>query len=317
MKYRTLGKTGLKVSEVGFGAWAIGGNKYGNSYGATDDNESLKAIFKAIELGCNFFDTADLYGRGHSEELLGYALSKLNRNDFVIATKVGADFYSGITKMNFTENYIRFALDNSMKRLNTNYIDIYQLHNPPLEKIKSGEIFEIMDKLKKEGKINFVGLCIDDAIEGLEALKHNTIDTIQVVYNIFDQDQNEDLFPFISNKNVGIIARETLANGLLTGLYNENTYFPSGDFRHTWPVSYIRSRTQAAQNLKPLLNSNINSLPKLAIKFVLENNFVGVTIPGCKYEKHAEENMLVSSLSKIDHATMEKIKNLYKRNFDV
>lgn len=317
MKYRTLGKTGLKVSEVGFGAWAIGGNKYGNSYGSTDDNESLKAIFKSIELGCNFFDTADLYGRGHSEELLGYALSKVNRADFVIATKVGADFYSGITKMNFNETYIRFALDNSLKRLNTDYIDIYQLHNPPLEKIKSGEIFEIMNKLKKEGKINFVGLCIDDAIEGLEALKHNEVDAIQVVYNIFDQDLEEELFPFMLNQNIGIIGREPLANGLLTGLYNENTYFPSGDFRHTWPVSYIRARTQSAQNLKPILSGEIDSLAKLAIKFVLKNEGIGITIPGCKYEKHAEENMLVSDLTELDEITMKKIETLYNRRFDV
>ncbi|MEK7432372.1 MAG: aldo/keto reductase [Cyanobacteriota bacterium] len=317
MKYRILGKTGLKVSEVGFGGWAIGGNKYGNSYGLTDDNESLRSIFKAISLGCNFFDTADLYGKGHSEELIGSCISQLKRDDFIIATKVGADFYTGMIKMNFKPDYIKLALEKSLKRLNTDYIDIYQLHNPNLDQIQDGEIFHILNELKKEGYIRFIGLCIDDAIEGVEALPHNIIDTLQVVYNIFEQSFSDELFPFTERENIGIIAREPLANGILTGLYNENSFFPSGDFRHTWPISYIRSRTQAASNLKVLLNDKITSCVKLALKFVLANKSIGTVIPGCKSEANAEENMMISELADLTEDDLEKIEKMYLRRFGV
>src|SRR2546425_10031579 len=130
MKYRTLGKTGLKVSEVGFGAWAIGGNDHGNSYGPTDDKVSLEAVERAFELGCNFYDTADVYGHGHSEELLGQALRD-HRKEVILATKVGGDFYHDPPRMNFNPDYLEFALAKSCERLQTHYIDLYQLHNPP------------------------------------------------------------------------------------------------------------------------------------------------------------------------------------------
>ncbi|MFN8673406.1 MAG: aldo/keto reductase [Candidatus Sericytochromatia bacterium] len=317
MKYRVLGRTGLKVSEIGFGGWAIGGNKYGNSYGSTDDNESLKAVLKSIDLGCNFFDTADLYGRGKSEEILGQAINQIKREDVIIADKVGADFYGGMTKMNFKPDYIKFALENSLKRLNTDYLDIYQLHNPTLEQIKDGSIFETMQELKEKGYIRAIGLCIDDAEEGTEALKFNIVDTIQVVYNIFEQAPDDELFPFTSNYNIGIIAREPLSNGLLTGLYNENSFFPAGDFRHTWPVSYIRSRTQAAANLKVLLNDKTDTLIKLALKFVLMNKNIGTVIPGCKYENHAIENMSVSDLPLLSDEELNKIDDFYFKRFGV
>src|SRR5438132_633002 len=135
MKYREFGNTGIKVSEIGFGAWAIGGNEHGNSYGPTDDKDSLEAIHRAIDLGCNFFDSADVYGFGHSEDVLGKGL-KNYRDRVVIASKVGGDFYSGAGRQNFSADYIKFALDRSLERLKTDYIDIYQLHNPPLKIIE-------------------------------------------------------------------------------------------------------------------------------------------------------------------------------------
>src|SRR5437763_865915 len=138
MKSRILGRTGLKVSEIGFGAWAIGGNAHGNSYGPTDDAESVAAVRRAIELGVNFVDTADVYGWGHSEEILGEALQN-RRDDVHIATKVGGDFYHGGVRMNFDPGYIAFALERSLKRLRTDHVDVYQLHNPPAEMIGNPE----------------------------------------------------------------------------------------------------------------------------------------------------------------------------------
>src|SRR5947209_10943562 len=134
MKYRVLGKTVLKVSEVGFGAWAIGGNAHGNSYGPTDDKQSLSAIGRALELGCNFFDTADVYGHGHSESLLGAALRDV-RDQVFIATKVGGNFYDGDVHMDFTPAHLRFAVERSLERLRTDHIDLLQLHNPSINLI--------------------------------------------------------------------------------------------------------------------------------------------------------------------------------------
>ena len=132
VRYRTLGRTGIRVSEVGFGAWGIGGNAHGNSYGPTEDATSIAAVRRAIDLGCTFFDSADVYGWGHSEEVLGEALADC-RQDVVIATKVGGDFYHGGVRLNFDPGYIAFALDRSLQRLRTDHVDVYQLHNPPLE----------------------------------------------------------------------------------------------------------------------------------------------------------------------------------------
>src|SRR3989442_13477629 len=152
MQTRTLGRTGLKVSEIGFGAWAIGGNAHGNSYGPTDDAESIAAVQRAIDMGVNFFDTADVYGWGHSEEVLGEALGA-RRDGVHIATKVGGDFYHGGVRMNFEPGYIAFALERSLKRLRTDHVDVYQLHNPPAEMMGDPETYEMLEALKTEHKI--------------------------------------------------------------------------------------------------------------------------------------------------------------------
>jgi aryl-alcohol dehydrogenase-like predicted oxidoreductase len=315
MKYRLLGKTGFKVSEVGFGAWAIGGNKFGNSYGATDDSDSFEALKYAFNQGCNFFDTADLYGRGHSERLIGELGKLVGRENLILATKVGSDFYSGRVKINFTRDYIRYALSESLKRLQTDYLDLYQLHNPPLELIQNGYIFEIMRELKKEGYIRSFGICIDEDIEGIEALKHSEVDTIQVVYSIFERDPENQLFEYTDKLNIGVIAREPLDNGLLTGKYTDSSFFPAGDIRHMWPVTFIRVRLNAANYLKPLLKDELDSLVKLAIKFVLTNDSISTVIPGCKTLNQTKENMSISDLRNLALDEIEKIHNLYSKKF--
>ena len=225
MKYRVLGKTGLKVSEVGFGAWAIGGNAYGNSYGPTDDKLSLAAIGRALELGCNFFDTADVYGHGHSEELLGQAL-RGHRSEVIIATKVGGDFYHGTPRMNFNPDYLEFALGKSCERLGTDCIDLYQLHNPPIQLIKDGRVFKILERLKASGKIRHYGISIHDPQEGLLAMRAGELEAIQVAFNILRQEAKNQLFREATKNNVGIIAREPLANGFLAGKLKSESTFP-------------------------------------------------------------------------------------------
>ncbi len=294
MRYRQLGSTGLKVSEIGMGCWAIGGNQYGNSYGATDDEESLLAVRRAVELGCNFFDTADVYGHGHSEELLGQALRHV-RSDVIIATKVGGNFYGPYPKLDFSEKYLLFAVEKSLERLQADVIDLYQLHNPSLEMIQQGDIFRPLEKLKKEGKIRFFGISIHDPLEGLAAMETvSGLSTIQVVYNVLRPSAGRELFPKAKEKGIGMIAREPLCNGFLTGKYNEASIFVPGDIRHDWPKEYLQQIIRTIQTWKSKVQLKDLSLTQAAIRFVLEEETVSVVIPGAKNVKQVEENLAAS-----------------------
>src|SRR3990172_10818282 len=166
MRYRTLGRTGLRVGEVGFGAWAIGGNAHGNSYGPTEDATSLAAVRRAVELGGTLFDSADVYGWGHSEEVLGEALNE-RRDGVQIATKVGGDFYHGGVRIDFSAGYLAFALDRTLARLRTDHVDLYQLHNPPLSLIGDPETYEALDRLQAENKIRHYGVSVHQPLDAL------------------------------------------------------------------------------------------------------------------------------------------------------
>ncbi len=317
MKYRDFGNSGIKVSEVGFGGWGVGGNEHGHSYGATDDKASLDAINKAFELGCNFFDTADVYGFGHSETLLGKAL-KSKRDRVIIATKVGSDFYQGAGFQTFTGDYIRFALEKSLDRLKTDYVDIYQLHNPPVRLLKKDETYNCLQELKREGKIRAWGISILDPIEGLTALSVTQPDCIQIPVNIFNMRPAESLLPAAFSVGCAIIAREPLANGFLTGKFKDvvNPSFEDGDVRQSWPPDYVVARIEAAQRLE-FLRKEKRTLTQAAIKFVLALKEVSVTIPGIKTAEQAEENLLASDMKPLTAAEMKEIETLAKRNFDL
>jgi aryl-alcohol dehydrogenase-like predicted oxidoreductase len=314
MKYREFGKTGLKVSEVGFGCWAIGGNEHGNSYGQTDDKVSIDAIQKAIELGCNFFDTADVYGWGHSEELLGKAV-RAKRDHLIIATKVGGDFYQGIGYQTFTADYVRFALDKSLERLKTDYVDVYQLHNPSLKILNKPETYEVLKELKKEGKIRAWGVSIFDPIEGLAALKIGHPDSLQVAYNIFSTKPSEQLFPKANEQGCAIIGREPLANGFLTGKYLPDTNFEQGDIRNRWPRDYIAARVHAAKKVQTLLKSDVPTLVTAAIKYVLMNEHVSVVIPGAKTPAQVLENLAASDFRGLNKDELKALAELQGRGF--
>ena len=294
MKFRNFGSTGIKVSEVGLGCWAIGGNQFGNSYGSTDDVVSIKAIKKAVELGCNFFDTADVYGNGHSEELLGLALNKARENVF-IATKVGGAYIYGGEwgSMNFGEDYIRFALEKSLQRLRTSYVDLYQLHNPSLELIKEGDVFKILADLKKEGKIKFLGISIHTLEEGEAALKHD-VDSIQCVFNILDP-KNYEIIEAARVKGVAIIAREPLCNGFLVDNPPKGP-FERGDIRSQMPANYVQNLSDAAKELREMFSHRKEPLSQIALKYVLMSKGVSVAIPGAKTPEQVEQNLKTSEI---------------------
>lgn len=308
MRYRRLGRTDLQVSEVGFGAWAIGGNKHGHSYGPTDNAESLRAIAQALDLGCTFFDTADVYGHGLSEKLLGQAL-QTHRQACIIATKVGGDFYHGPFRKNFAPDYIRFALEKSLERLRTDYIDIYQLHNPPLMLLERAVHYGIMDELKQEGKIRYYGVSVHDAYEGTMAIETGKPDVIQVEYNLLRQEAHEELFPLAQEQDTGLIIRSPLASGMLTGKYTAASTFEASDTRAEWPPEYVAMQAQLVDKVRFLVTPE-QTLAQAALRFILDEAAIATTIPGMKTVAQTLENLAASDLEAFSPAEHTALREL-------
>jgi len=319
VRRRVLGRTGLAVSPVGFGAWAIGGNQFGNSYGRTDDAESLRAVRRASELGCNFFDTADVYGHGHSEDILGEALAGL-RQRVLVATKVGGNFYNRAVNplllsriaeavgrpvaelapdiplpvthdANFSPDYVRFAVEQSLRRLRTDYIDLLQLHNPALGLIADPDTYLVLDDLKQEGKIRFYGVSVHAPDEGLAAVEVTRPDAVQIVYNIVRREAEDRFFAVARASNMGVIAREPLANGLLAGKYGQDSAWEKGDIRARMPRPYVAQLVAVAERVKDLAGQAGVTPAQLALRFVLDNEAVSVVIVGMKTVAQVEENL--------------------------
>jgi aryl-alcohol dehydrogenase-like predicted oxidoreductase len=313
MRTRVLGRTGLRVSEVGFGAWAIGGNEHGNSYGPTDDATSIAAVRRALDLGCTFFDTADVYGWGHSEEVLGAALEG-RREGVVLATKVGGDFYHGGVRMNFDPGYIAFALDRSLRRLRTDHVDLYQLHNPPAEMMGAPATYEVLETLKAEHKVDHYGVSIHEPVEGILCLEAGKPEVLQMPFSIFRQEWIDELLPEARKANVGIIAREPLGNGFLAGKIRPDRRFVSGDIRAHWPPGMVRARIAVADRLQFLVRPG-RTLAEAALRFVLAFPEVGVTIPGIKTPEQAEEDLRSSEAAPLTDEEVRRLRGLYAKDF--
>ena len=290
MNRRTLGRTGLSVSEIGFGAWAIGGNAFGNSYGTTDDAESTRALRRAFELGCNFFDTADVYGHGHSETLLGAALHDV-RDQVFIATKAGGNFYSPDMRLDFTPGYLRFAVERSLERLRTDHIDLLQLHNPPLNLISARGTYEPLEEMKGEGLIRFYGVSVHPPEEGVAAVQATMPDTVQIVYNLARREAEDTFLPTAHAANVGVIAREPLANGFLAGRYNAASTWERGDIRSRMPRPYVAQLSALGQRVQELAEQSGMTAAQLALKFVLDRPEIACAIVGMKTVRQVEENL--------------------------
>jgi aryl-alcohol dehydrogenase-like predicted oxidoreductase len=313
MESRVLGRTRLKVSEIGFGAWAIGGNAHGNSYGPTDDATSVAAVRRALDLGVTFFDTADVYGWGHSEEVLGLALEG-RRDDVVIATKVGGDFYHGGVQMNFDPGYIGFALERSLKRLRTDRVDLYQLHNPPAEMTGDPATYEALESLKAEHKIDHYGVSIHEPVEGILAIESGRPETLQVPFSLFRQEWIDELFAAARRAGVGIVAREPLGNGFLAGAIRPGARFPEGDIRARWPPGMVAARALAADRLRALARPG-RTLAQAALRFVLAFPEVSVAIPGAKTPAQVEENAGASSVEPLADDEVRLARSLYAKDF--
>ena len=310
MKLKRLGRTNVLVSEIGFGAWAISGR----GYGPTDDKDSIRALHRALDLGVNFIDTADIYGDGHSEELIGRVLRERNDKEAIIATKFGWDFYrDGGIRSNLKRNYISFALEKSLKRLGREWIDIYQIHNSKPDDIERDNVYETLDEFKKQGKIRFYGVSAYYVEDGIEAIKTGKPDTIQIIYSILEQEVEEKLFPLAIKNDIGIIAREPLASGLLTGKYNENSKFPKTDHRHGWSKKFLEESARKVSRLK-FLEKEGQTLIQAALRFSLSHKAVSVVIPGAKTINQVEENISAAE-AELNPNELKRIRELYRNNF--
>jgi aryl-alcohol dehydrogenase-like predicted oxidoreductase len=310
MHYRTLGRTGLRVSDVGFGAMTIGGE----IFGATDDQESLRALHRALDLGMNFIDTADAYGRGHSEELLAQVL-KTRRDEVILATKGGNQFTVRQGLRNFDPDYITSALENSLKRLQIETIDLYQLHNPSPEVMRKGEIFERLDRHKREGKIRYYGVSLEKAADGVVAIETGKPDTLQVVYNILHQDPEEQLFPLAQKENIGIIARVPLERGVLSGRFKETSEFYQKDWRTgVFSEDGLRQVRAAVAKLDFLVKGDVPNLAQAALRFVLSHPAVSSVIPGIRTVKQVEDNLVISGKT-LPPEDVKKLHALYRSEF--
>jgi len=286
-----LGKTGLSVHRIGFGSWAIGGSRSGWGYGPTDDRMSLRTVAAALDHGCNFFDTADSYGNGHSEELLGKAL-KNRRAGVVIAGKVGYDFYHQPSRQNFHPSYLRFALHQSLRRLKTDFIDVYQLHNPPPEVIVNPEVISALEALRRQGKVRWIGVSAAEPHDAVTAIHAGWPDTIQVTYNMLVPDAERELFPLAFSRQIGVIAREPLANGFLSGKYGRASRFLPEDVRSLYSAEDLGRIAGQVGRIESSLKPG-ESLVRRALGYALEQKAVSVAVVGNKTVKQVEENFFL------------------------
>jgi aryl-alcohol dehydrogenase-like predicted oxidoreductase len=302
MEHRSFGNTDLRVSAIGFGAWVIGGRAEAAGtpfgWGRTNDDESLAAIRRARDLGVNFFDTADSYGFGRSESLLGIVLSR-RRHEVVIATKVGVarDVNGRLTK-DFSRAHISHAVDGSLKRLRTDYIDLYQLHNPTLDELGRDDIHEAMDRLQEVGKIRYWGVSITTPEEGIEIIRRGWGYGLQVLFNVLNQAPAKELLPLAKEKRYGIIARVPLASGLLSGKFRPDATFAADDVRQNFLTpKRLEEVVPRVDEVKSIIGGATHSLAEGALRFVLAHDAVSTTIPGARNVRQVEMNVAAADTS--------------------
>ena len=318
MKYRELGRTGWKVSEMGFGSWAIGGD----AWGQTDDSQAIAALNRAIDLGVNFIDTADVYGDGHSEQLIARVRKQRgNSQPLYIATKAGRRLNphtaEGYNKANLTG-----FVERSLRNLETDALDLLQLHCPPGEVYDNPEVFAALDDLVKEGKLKYYGVSVERVEEAMKAIKYPNVQSVQIIFNMFRLKPAEHFFAAAQASKVGIIVRVPLASGLLTGKFKPDTQFSATDHRNynrhgesfdageTFSGVDYETGLKAVEALRPLVPPG-ETLAEFALRWILMFPEVSTVIAGSKDAQQAEANSRAALLPEIDQNTMQKVTEIY------
>jgi aryl-alcohol dehydrogenase-like predicted oxidoreductase len=317
MNYRELGRTGWKVSEISFGAWAIGG-----SWGDVDDSDSLAALNRALDLGVNFFDTADVYGDGRSERLFA-KLRKERSEAFYVATKAGRRLdphvASGYNRQNLTS-----FVERSLKNLDVEIIDLLQLHCPPSEVYYMPEVFGVLDDLVKAGKLRYYGVSVEKVEEALKAIEFPNVQSVQIIFNLFRQRPSELFFAEAQRRKVGILARVPLASGMLTGKFTAKSKFSSEDHRafNRHGESFDRGETfagvdfetglKAVEDMRPFVPEG-SSMAEMALRWILMFPAVTCAIPGAKKVSQVEDNLKAAEMPPLDDSTMRGLHEIYYR----
>jgi aryl-alcohol dehydrogenase-like predicted oxidoreductase len=313
MRYRTLGSSGIRVSEIGFGTWGLGGNAHGAvAYGATSDAESIAALRAACDRGVNFFDTSDFYGFGHSERVLGEALRGM-RDRVFIATKAGLLDASGTH--DFSPAHLRGALEASLARLGTDYVDLFQLHSPPIELLeRQPEVIGCLEDLRRAGKLRAYGASVRSPDEGLVAVERLGLRCIQANFSLLDQRALENgLLERCERLGAGLIGRTPLSFGFLTGQYSAATKFDPHDHRNRWSAEQRERWANALGKFIAALRSRSSHTPaQLALRFCLSFAAVSTVIPGMLTEAHVAENTAASDLGPLDDADLAALVNVYR-----
>jgi len=311
MKYRKLGRTGIEVSEISYGAWGIGGVQWTGG----DDQEAKRALNLAIDQGLNFIDTALAYGDGHSERLVG-EVARSRKERIFIATKVPPKNLEWPARdvplrQVFTRDYIVMCTEQSLRNLGVETIDLQQLHVWHDNWTDESEWSEALLKLREQGKVRYFGLSLNDyqPWNAIKALRQGHIDTVQVIYNIFEQAPEDELYPVCQELNIGVIARVPFDEGGLTGAIRPDTIFPDNDFR-SWFFRGDRKQKvyDRVERLKSLLGDEAESLAELALRYTLSHDAVSAVIPGMRSTKHVTSNISCSDGRRLSPELLAKLK---------
>ena len=315
MQYRELGRTGWKVSAISFGAWAIGG-----AWGDVNDDESLAALRRALDMGVNFIDTADVYGDGRSERLVGQACREHGDRVYV-ATKAGRRLDPHVASGYNRENITAFV-DRSLKNLGTETIDLLQLHCPPTEVYYRPEMFGVLDDLVAAGKLRHYGVSVEKVEEALKAIEYPNVKTVQIIFNVFRHRPAELFFEQAKKRKVGILARVPLASGMLTGKLKSDSAFAADDHRkfnrhgeqfdrgETFSGVDYETGLKAVEELKAICPAGM-SLVQFALRWILMFDAVTCAIPGAKRPAQAEDNFAAADLPPLGAQTMQKVGDIY------
>jgi aryl-alcohol dehydrogenase-like predicted oxidoreductase len=315
MQSRRLGKTGRDVSEIGFGAWAIGG-----SWGETNDAESLAAMHAAVDAGVTFFDTADVYGDGHSERLIAQLLRERDE-PLMVATKFGRRVPQEVGQ--YTYENLRGWLERSRENLGVDAVDLVQLHCPPWDAYYTPSVFEACERLVDEGIVRAYGVSVEKVEEALKAIEYPSVATVQIIFNIFRQRPAELLFELAQDRDVGLIIRVPLASGLLTGKFAGDTQFAADDHRsfnrhgeqfdvgETFSGVDYATGIETAEALKKLLPPGV-TLAQFALRWILDHEAVTTVIAGAKTSEQVRENTAASSLPALSDTTCAAVEQLYR-----
>ena len=317
MKLRSLGSTGFEISTVSFGAWAIGG-----TWGDVDDTESLRALHRAVDLGVNFFDTADVYGDGRSERLLARLKSE-RREPILIATKVGRRVSPHVAE-GYTFENLSAWVERSLQNLHTEALDLLQLHCPPTDVYYRPEVFEALDRLVSAGKVRHYGVSVERVEEALKAIEYPGVESVQIVFNVLRQRPADWFLRRAAERNVGVLARLPLSSGLLTGKLTATSTFAPDDHRsfNRRGEAFDRGETfsgleyelglSVVDELREMLPPGM-TLANLSLRWILDHEAVTAVIPGAKRPDQVEQNVVAAELPPLSADVVSKIRDLYER----